>query len=317
MENINKIYVTVDGGTTNTRINLIKDRRFIDSIKLNVGARKSIESKDGLREGIRNGIRSLLERNGVSESEVICVLASGMITSEFGLCQLDHIKAPAGVSQLHESMATVMLEDISSVPFVFIRGVKTCGQSYEELDVMRGEETELMGIVDAAYGECIYVLPGSHSKIIRVNEQGQISDFSTMLTGEMIGALAGQTILRDAVDLKEADIDSEYLLRGYELCLREGINKALFKVRILKSYMGGNKNQVYSFFLGAVLAPEIKVILESDTSTVVIGGRSQIKRAMGEILSACEGKRAVLLDEETVMMSTSLGAIRIFENEQI
>ena len=312
---MSKIYVTIDGGTTNTRISLIKDGELADGVKLNIGARKSIEGNDSLKKGIKEGIEALLARNGTAESEVICALASGMITSEFGLCRLEHIPVPAGIEELHGTMARVTLDDISKIPFVFIRGVKHVSESFEDFDVMRGEETEVMGVIDPKYGECVYVLPGSHSKIIKVDEKGQIVDFSTMLTGEMIGALAGQTILRDAVDLSLSELDREYLLMGYDYSTKEGINKALFKVRVLKSFMGCDKKQVYSFFLGVVLSSEINCIIESDIPTVVIGGKAQIKTAMGEILAKRDGKRVILLDEETVNMSTSLGAIRVFEKE--
>jgi 2-dehydro-3-deoxygalactonokinase len=256
-----------------------------------------------------------LEKNGLSEGDVICVLASGMITSEFGLCRLDHISAPAGLEELHGSIREIKLEEITEIPFVFIRGVKVASESFESFDVMRGEETELMGVINTEYGECVYVLPGSHSKIISVDGQGRIVDFSTMLTGEMIGALAGQTILRDAVDLGASQLDCEYLLLGYDYADREGINKALFKVRVLKSFMERDKNQVYSFFLGAVLAAEIRSIIDSSIPTVVIGGRAQIKNAMGEILTKRDSKRVILLDGDTVDMSTSLGAIRVYEFE--
>ncbi len=240
-------------------------------------------------------------------------MASGMITSEFGLCHLEHIKAPAGIRELHDGIEKVYLSEISEIPFAFIRGVKLASEGFENFDVMRGEETELMGIMNADYGECIYILPGSHSKIIKVDAEGRIADFSTMLTGEMISALSQQTILKDAVDLSLSEIDNEYLLLGYDYSVKEGINKALFKTRILKNFCGKDKKEVYSFFLGAVLSGEIKSIIESKAKTVVLGGRKQIKNAMAKILIKRDNKKVILLDENTVDMSTSIGAVRIFE----
>ena len=58
------------------------------------------------------------------------ILASGMITSEFGLCLLEHLIAPCGMGELAASMHEVVLEDISKIPFVFARGVKTCGEEF-------------------------------------------------------------------------------------------------------------------------------------------------------------------------------------------
>ncbi len=307
------LYITIDGGTTNTRISLVENKKIVGNVKLNVGARMGIENKDLLKTEIKKAIERLLRENDIDEKDIVCILASGMITSEFGLCNLEHIKTPAGIDELHNSMKEIVLKEITNIPFVFIRGVKIDADGFENTDIMRGEETELMGMLNLDYGKCVYVLPGSHSKIIKTDDAGKICDFSTMLTGEMIASLSGQTILKDAVDLKVSDIDSEYLLKGYDYCKSEGINKALFKTRILKNVFKCDKGQIYSFFIGTVLCGEIEQIINSDAETVVIGGKAQIKNAMAQILKNRDDKKIISLDTDMVNLSTTLGAIRIFE----
>ena len=310
------LYITIDGGTTNTRISLIKNKIVVDAVKLNIGARIGIENKDLIKTAIKEAIEKLLKENSINKKDVICILASGMITSEFGLCNLEHIKAPAGINELHNNMHKTELKEITDIPFVFIRGIRIDDESFENADVMRGEETELMGMINPDYGKCVYILPGSHSKIIKCYEDGRIRDFSTMLTGEMIAALSQQTILKDAVNLKISDINSEYLLNGYDFCSCNGINKALFKVRILKNIFKCDEEKIYSFFIGIVLCGEIEQILNCDVETVVIGGKTQIKNAMAMILAKRSDKKIISLNEDTVNNSTSLGAIRIFEHRR-
>lgn len=309
------LYITIDGGTTNTRISLVKDKKEIDTIKLNVGARANIENKNLLKNEIKSAIEKILNGNDIVEKDVTRILASGMITSEFGLCSLEHIALPAGINDLHSSMKEIALKDISSIPFVFIRGVKTAADCFENTDIMRGEETELMGLINPDYKKCVYILPGSHSKIIKTDDTGKICDFSTMLTGEMIAALSQQTILKDAVDLSVSEIDTEYLLKGYDYCVNAGINKALFKTRILKNVFNCKKEETYSFFIGTVLESEIEQVIKCDAETVVLGGKAQIKNAMAEILKSRSEKNIICLDESTVNFSTALGAIRVFENK--
>ena len=309
------IYITIDGGTTNTRINLVKDRQIIDNVKLSIGARSTIDNKDLLKNELKRSIHKLLEKNSLSEKDIKRVLASGMITSEFGLYNLPHTLAPAGIVELNNNMHEVILSEITSVPFVFISGVKTISQDFESTDIMRGEETELMGIYDSCYGKCIYILPGSHSKIIKVDEKGRIYDFSTMLTGEMIAVLSQNTILKDAVDLSVAQTNPEYLLKGYDYCKEVGINQALFKTRILKNIFGKSKEDIYSFFTGVVLCNEIRQIINSDEQTVVLGGKTQLKNAMATILQEKTDKKIIILDEKTVASSTATGAIKIFEKD--
>ena len=226
-------YITVDGGTTSTRLNLLRDSVILDTVKLNIGARAAMDDRKSYTDAIKNGIETLISRNDAKDVKQI--LASGMITCEFGLCNLPHIKAPAGLCELHEAMHETVIEEISDIPFVFMRGVKVDSEDVDTFDMMRGEETELMGIADRAYGACVYVLPGSHSKIIKTDESGRILSFATMLTGEMIAALSQHTILKDAVDWSVDTLDRDYLLKGFEYAKEAGINKALFKVRVLKN----------------------------------------------------------------------------------
>ena len=228
-------YITIDGGTTNTRVNLVVDGVLKGTRKINIGAQKSIDGTEPLQKALRETVSCLLAENSLSEQDICRILASGMITSEFGLCKLDHILVPAGIDLLHSSMHQTNLADISSIPFVFVRGVKSVADDIDGTDMMRGEETELMGIIEPSHGECIYVLPGSHSKIVRCDNQGRIAEFSTLLTGEMLSALSQNTILKDAVDFSVDECDVSYLLKGYSYAESKGISEGLFKVRVLKN----------------------------------------------------------------------------------
>ena len=304
-------YITIDGGTTNTRISLIENLKVIDTLKFGVGARAGIDDKKILESTVKNGIIDILKNNKKSETDITRILASGMITSEFGLCQLDHITAPAGIKELNATMHEVILENISEIPFVFIRGVKTSCSNISDADMMRGEETELMGI--SLGGEGTYILPGSHSKIIRTDEDGRILTFSTMLTGEMAASLSANTILKDAVDFKTTKTDVEYLLKGYEYCNEKGINEALFKVRILKNIFKENADRVYSFFMGIILCNEINFVLKENPPKIVIGGKKQIKEAMEVILKKKCNSEIILVSDDMVDSSSSIGMIKVFE----
>ena len=241
-------------------------------------------------------------------------MASGMITSELGLCPLAHLEAPVGIDELHEGMYRTNLPEISSIPFAFIRGVKIASACPSDIDVLRGEETELIGIMRSEERDCAYLLPGSHSKLIRTDADGRICAFSTMLTGEMLFALSEQAILKNAVDLHISQTYRAYLLQGYDACRQIGINRALFKVRLLQTMLHCDPVQIYNYFLGVVLCGEVEQILVCDASALIIGGKAQIKTAMAEILQSRGNKRILVLDEQEVAHSVARGAIRIFEH---
>lgn len=309
-------YITIDGGTTNTRLSLVVDHRIVETIKYSVGAGKSIEDKSVLGVTIKDGLSKLLKKNNLTPSQIKRILASGMLTSEFGIYDLAHIKVPAGIKELHDSMAEATLRAISDIPFVFVRGVKTGCENIESTDMMRGEETELMGLMDNIAEECIYVLPGSHSKVIKTDRDGKITDFSTMLTGEMISVLAKDTILRDAVNVEDATLDKDWLLNGFDYCRKYGINNALFKVRVLKNIFKRTPGETYSFYMGVVLCPEIINIIGLKPKRVIIGGKRQIKEAMFEILTRNIRAEVVRVSDALADQAATIGILKIFEFER-
>ena len=311
-----KNYIVIDGGTTNTRICVVSGGELLSSLKLSIGARAALDNNALLVSEIKNGICEALKKAELSENEIECIIASGMITSASGLYELDHIELPANADILANNVARVSLPGVSNIPFVFIRGVKSQSENLRECDMMRGEETELMGIMSDKYSDAIYVLPGSHSKVIKVTRGGTITDFCTLLTGEMIAALAANTILKDAVDLSLSEIEDDALIEGYNYAKSEGLNNALFKVRILKNLFGASKVKCYSFFMGAVLSGEIDAIMKYNESTVVIGGKAQLKHALATILRAVTDKTVIELTNEEVEDSVVNGALKIYEKTQ-
>lgn len=305
-------FLSIDGGTTNTRISLVREGQTVDTLKISFGAQAARSDPNAQKSAIRDGILTILSRNALCEAQIERVLASGMITSEFGLCNLPHITAPAGPEELHKAMVEIAMPDVTAIPFVFIRGVKCVGDSYAETDMMRGEETELMGLIDPTLGSCVYVLPGSHSKVIQTDDKGRIIHFSTLLSGEMFAALAGHTILGDAVDMSADGTDKEYLFMGYEYAREQGFNKAVFKTRVLKNHFGATPVQTTSFFRGVILCDEIREILRCEAKTVVLGGKRQMREATAEILTRLGGKRVICLDEEAVSASVIRGQLRVY-----
>lgn len=284
-----KRYLTVDGGTTNTRVYLVCDRKVCDCIKINIGAQKSISGNAELKKALRDAIAEILSRNSLITSDIECIPTSGMITSEFGLYNLPHITVPAGINELKNAAKRVKIPEICDIPFMFIAGVKQVSDDLADTDMMRGEETELIGLCETPLENTVYILPGSHSKLIKTDGQGRITSFKTMLTGEMLAALSQNTILKDAVDLSIDTLNSDYLVKGFEYAVKHGINEALFKVRVLKNLFGVDPVGVYSFYLGAVLSDEIRAVGEMKPERVVIGGKIQLRTATAIlIVNVCD-----------------------------
>lgn len=307
-------YLTIDGGTTNTRINLVVESEIVDTIELKIGVKLNINGKDTYKNEIRKGIEILLGNNEMSESDIERIICSGMITSELGLCPLEHLKLPCGIYELCKGLHEIVIDEISKIPFVFIRGVKTACSSFGESDIMRGEETELFGITDNPEPGCLYVLPGSHSKLIYIDEESRINDFSTELTGEMIEAIATGTILKDVIDLNNTEIDEQFLQKGYMYAKENGVNSAFFKVRILKTLFSCNDIQTYSFFVGVALSSEIDSIIKSLPRKVVIAGKKQLKLPISILLNKNCDKEVECVADDISKFAATYGMVKIYEH---
>lgn len=305
------IYITIDGGTTNTRISLVKENEVSDNLKFDIGAGGG--NKELLIQTIRDGIKSILKRNGLEEADITGILACGMLSSEFGITELEHREVPCGIAELNASMKSCVMEEISNIPITVMRGVKTKCDRYEIADMMRGEETELIGLLDQTEKNCFYIFPGSHSKVISVDENGRISDMYTFMTGEMLSALSKNTILKDAVKFEDSLLNFEYLNDGFSYCEKCGVNKALFKARVLKNMFNKSQSEIYSFFMGVVLQGEISEILKSKPKKIIIGGKKQIKDAMTALLTEKSSAEIISADDKKSEFATAFGMIKIFE----
>ena len=301
-------YLTLDGGTTNTRLYLVENGKVSRSLALPVGVGRT--EGDVYRKAIAEGVERALFDWELSPECITAFLASGMVTSERGLSEVPHLPCPAGLYDLHRGLVPVSFPEIP-FPVTLIPGVKKAGILAEATDMMRGEETEVMGLEM----EGIVILPGSHNKVIRV-EGGRILDFVTLMTGEMVAALTGHTILSHAVTL-EAEPDPFSLVRGAVAAERLGLAAALFKTRILATQFAATPEETLGYFLGCLLSEEIKAVEKMAAgkgTPVTVAGKAALKRPLVLLLRE-RGFAVTEADEEAVASATALGAVRIFEGE--
>ena len=304
-------YITIDGGTTNTRLRLVKDYQVVAESRLSMGAKDCTFGNEIYKNLIKEKIRELLMVGKAEEKDVRAIIISGMLTSEFGLCNLPHIAAPVGINELHGSMK-LMDVGISSIPCYFIPGVKIRSEDVYEIDMLRGEECEFFGISDQLAPNSVCIMPGSHSKHIFSDERKGISSFRSFLSGEMICAFSQNTILSKSVDLSITNLDEGALLSGYDCVRKFGINRALFQTRIMDTILGNSPEALYSFFIGAMLCEEVETLADCKKQIYICGQRS-IRKAMMFLLKKRLSISAIEIGDSESELATARGAIKIFE----
>lgn len=119
------------------------------------------------------------------------VIASGMVGSRQGWHEVPYVDVPADAEALAEHVTVFRTDDDRDIAIV--PGVRDASRP----DVMRGEETEIVGALSMRPGLAAHaqiVLPGTHSKWVDVRD-GKITGFATMMTGELYAVLTQHSIL--------------------------------------------------------------------------------------------------------------------------
>jgi 2-dehydro-3-deoxygalactonokinase len=117
-------------------------------------------------------------------------VASGMVGSAQGWREAPYAEVPADAAALARRL--LRFEALPGVMLHIVPGVRRGG---ERPEVMRGEETQIVGLLtQSASAGARLVLPGTHSKWVRV-DGGRIADFHTYMTGELFALLREHSIL--------------------------------------------------------------------------------------------------------------------------
>jgi 2-dehydro-3-deoxygalactonokinase len=309
------VYAVVDSGTTTTRLRLWREGRVVWSGSRQAGARDT--AVDGHAGKVLAALRSLLDECGASPAAIVC---SGMITSNLGLYELPHLPAPAGLDDLAAGIRQKVFPELSEVPLSFVPGVKTLPSpglaGLAEGDVLRGEEAEVAGLhPELALGEdAVYMHTGSHHKALDVDAQGRILASRTAITGELLAAVIGNTVLRSSVvPLDGLELDMEAALAGASAAREHGVGRALFLVRVGEQLAGQDKARMTSYLVGVLAALDVHLLPSDAGAPVVLYGGDHFVRVLLQVLPAHGYERVRLVEGQVADEAAARGAVRLYE----
>jgi 2-dehydro-3-deoxygalactonokinase len=317
------VYFVVDAGTTNTTVWLMEESRVLRQLSQPVGARNTsiAGNRLQLKSALQNALLSLAK--GVP-SPPRFILAAGMITSSSGFLEVPHVLAPAGADELAQRVVMKTFRAISPLPFFLVPGVRVnpapCElASVECTDIIRGEETEIVGLL-ARRERALPVKPwlflhlGSHAKAIQVDAEGRIVNSVSTLSGECLQVLRTQTILASRLaHLKPAKLHERFFQQGCRCTRRHGLLRALFMVRLLEENRHHTQAQLYSFLLGSLLVCDLQAfeshgLLNSRSSRILLSGRPDLQLAW-KLLLRKRAHEVVVVDPRT-RVSAFLAGLR-------
>ena len=241
-----------------------------------------------LNKGIKN-----LEQQLQTGLKNIPVIISGMASSSIGMIEIPYKSLPFHVDG--SDLIAKKIAGIDGFPneIFFISGIRT------ENDVLRGEETQLVGCSEE---DGLYLFPGTHSKHITVKNRSAV-DFKTYMTGEFFGLLADKSILSTSV-VKTTATDQS--LQAFD----KGVNDAAlnllhaaFLVRTNQLFNKYSKEENYYYLSGLLIGSELKDLKNTSHSNIFLVGAEELcsyyKKAL-QILEPGKSIKTINADEATI-----------------
>jgi 2-dehydro-3-deoxygalactonokinase len=265
----NATLIAIDWGTSNLRASLLGHGGAILQTRSAAGGVMAVPNRQ-FAQVLQQLCGDWLQKRPLP------MIASGMIGSRQGWVEAPYLDCPVGPAEA----AT----QLTPVPFDAHRFFIAPGLRLQRADggwdVMRGEETQLWGAdLDA---DSVAVLPGTHSKWVRMGERDSIKDFRTFMTGELYGLLTKHSILGKLMQSSE-----EFALSAFIAGVRQGsightqLASAIFATRTAGLMHELPATQLADFLSGILIGAEVAGALTEwsvDAPVVLVGDEALCQR---------------------------------------
>jgi 2-dehydro-3-deoxygalactonokinase len=279
-------FVAVDWGTTNRRAYRVgADGALLDEME---------DDRGIMAVGQGNFEAAVAEiRTRMGD---LPLLMAGMIGSNRGWVEAPYAPCPAGLPELAQRVQWVEPGRIGIVPGVaFSDG--------DAADVMRGEEVQILGaFADGIVApDAVICHPGTHNKWIRL-EDGRITAFRTVMTGELFNLLKGHSILSDLL-AEPAELGA-----AFEAGVRAGLagdvlTAELFSVRARVLLGKAQRENAASYTSGLLIGADLRFGLQFAGETeIVVMARPELSRLFAAA-AAVAGRSAREIDGEMAFLA--------------
>lgn len=266
---MNDRLLSCDWGTSSFRLKLVDrdEDRILGELSSDEGAAvlyprwKTQGNREGLfLEVVKQNIDLLSERLAL-DLRGIPVVLSGMVCSSIGLLELPYAPLPFAMDGTGAVVRALAPAEKFPHPVWLVSGVS------DEFDVMRGEETQLIGLasLDAGVGRgtSVCIFPGTHSKHVRVHD-GIMVGFKTFMTGELFHVLRHHSILKDSVEGGRGDMaggeEGDAFCKGVRRSGDSNLLHSLFSIRVDQLFRRSTGSENLSFLSGLLIGTELRAI---------------------------------------------------------
>ena len=231
-------FLAIDWGTTNRRVFLIEGGRVTRTERDDKGV-TSVSDFAAEAAGIRARFGDLP------------MLMAGMVGSNIGWQAAPYVPAPAGIGELAANLLRID-ERTAIVPGVSVTG---------PADVMRGEEVQLLGAVEAGLVplDALLAQPGTHCKWAEM-VSGRIAGFTTAMTGELFALIRKHGLL--AAQLTAEVTPGAAFREGVEEGRKRDLAASLFGIRAAKLLGERDDADAASFASGLLIGSDVAARLQ-------------------------------------------------------
>jgi 2-dehydro-3-deoxygalactonokinase len=259
------VFAAADWGTSSLRIWLLDGGGAV------LAERRSDE---GMTGAATTGFAAVLERHldDMGAPSDLPTIICGMAGARQGWIEAPYVALPARLDDILAGAVAVpgQARDVRILPGLAQRDA-------DAPDVMRGEETQLAGIVPLfASGKHVVCMPGTHSKWVEA-EDGAVTGFHTWLTGELFFILSKQSILRHSLGespVPAAPDDAAFRAACAQALAKGGdIGNGLFRIRAATLLQGLDHGAAAARLSGLLIGGEIasaRCAFEVSNGTVIL-----------------------------------------------
>jgi 2-dehydro-3-deoxygalactonokinase len=229
------------------------------------------------------------------------ILLCGMIGSRQGWVEASYLPCPVGIAELADAVVAVPFSgaEVRWVPGV--RGPDAAGVP----ELIRGEETAAVGMLDACAGTGLVCFPGTHSKWIQLSER-KIVSFITCMTGEIYSALRNCTILERTMTTNTA-IDQTAFYDGVNRSADPGgLLHDLFGVRTLTLTGKLREDVSASYLSGLLIGHEVRSVMPG-AGRVHLVGAAQLTSVYAQAIEICGGRSTVEDEDAAALGLAAIG----------
>jgi 2-dehydro-3-deoxygalactonokinase len=238
----------------------------------------------------------------------------GMAGSTIGWLEVPYLPCPADLTELDDALS-------SPRPGVSIVPGMRCTNPLGAPDVMRGEETQLLGACDLdaalATGRQLVCLPGTHTKWASLHE-GVLQEFITAPTGEMFGLLCEHSVL-----VRDQATAIEHRLPEFERGLAESARHSdvsllhqVFQARSLRMdkqlTAEGAASWVSGLLIGTDVGGALKLFPAHESGPVYVVGTPKLIESYSLALSR-RGRKAIGIEGDRASLA---GLAQVFRAQQ-